>query len=82
MDTLGPPIFVIYGEVVLSSEVSTLERGPQSVSFIERLFSLRRLKIEKGPQSQSVSFTVFYKLYSENPLFLSSYKIIYTVGPA
>ena len=51
---IGTSHFVINGEVVLSSEVSTLEKGPQSVSFIERLSSLQRLKctsmIEKGPQ--------------------------------
>ena len=69
MDTFGTSQFVLYREVVLSSEVkyvlySVLERGPQSVSFIERLSSLWRLKctsiIEKGPQSVSFIETFFY----------------------
>ena len=35
--------FVLYREVVFSSEVNIIEKGPQSVSFIERLSSLRKL---------------------------------------
>ena len=38
MDTLGTSHFVLYREVVLSLEVSIMEKGPQSVSFIERFF--------------------------------------------
>ena len=61
MNTFETSRFVLYREVVLSSEVkngiSIIEKGPQSVSFLERLSSLQRLKctsiIEKGPQSLS-----------------------------
>ena len=56
----GSSHFVLYREVVLLQWLkctSIIEKGPQTVSFIERLSSLWRLKctsiIEKGPQSVS-----------------------------
>ena len=43
---VGTRHFVLYREVVLSSEVkNVLESGTFGVSFIERLSSLRRLKM-------------------------------------
>ena len=70
VDTFGTSHFVLYREVFSLWRLkctSIIEKGPQSVSFIERLFSLLKLKctsiIEKGLEVCPVVLSLEVKMY-------------------